>query len=88
MDVVQVSGTGEDFAGAWSFKGKLVDASNIQVGPALGPGEMKWDERVDFVVGGVVAFTPTAATKSAIDATSATAVTAVTAVTLENARKT
>ena len=49
---------------------------------------MKWDERVDFVVGGVVAFTPTAATKSAIDATNATAVTAVTAVTLENARKT
>ena len=37
VDVVQVSGTGEDFAGAWSFKGKLVDASNIQVGPALGP---------------------------------------------------
>ena len=53
-----------------------------------GPAGMKCDERVDFVVGGVVAFTPTAATKSAIDATSATAVTAVTAVTLENARKT
>jgi hypothetical protein len=88
VDIVQVSGTGEDFAGAWAFKGKLVDAANVQVGVAIGPGGMKWDERIDFVVGGVVAFTPTAATKSAIDAANAANADAVTAATLENARKT
>lgn len=88
VDVVQVSGTGDDFAGAWAFKGRLVDAANVQVGPFIGPGGMKWDKRIDFVVGGVVAFTPTAATKSAIDAANAKSAGGVTDANLANARKT
>ena len=88
MDLVQVSGTGEDFSGAWGFKGKLVDAANVQAGPWIGPGGMKWDERIDFVVGGVVAYTPSATTKQAIDAANSANGAAIAAATLDNERKT
>lgn len=88
IDMVQVSGSGEDFSGTWGFKGKLVDASNVQVGPFIGPGGMKWDERIDFVVGGVVAYTPNAATKKAIDVANASNTEAIAAATLKNERET
>ncbi len=86
IDLVQISGSGEDFAGVWAFKGKL-DAANIQVGPYIA-GVLRWNERIDFVVGGVVAFTATAAAKAAIDTANAANDAAKNDATLENARKT
>jgi hypothetical protein len=88
IDLVQVSGTGNDFSGTWTFKGKLVDVANIQAGPAIGPSGLKWDQRVDFVVGGVVAYTPSATKRKAIDDANAANAAAIAAATLDNERKT
>ena len=88
IDVFQVSGSGEDFSGAWAFKGKLLGSSNISVGPYIGPGGMKWDKTINFAVGGVVDFTPNAAKRKAIDDANAAKLTAGTAATMENERKT
>ena len=88
VDLVQVSGTGEDFAIVFPFKGRLIDANNISVGPAIGDYGYRWNHRIDFVVGGSVAYTPTAAVKQTIDAASAASKAAFDAATLENERKT
>jgi hypothetical protein len=66
VDVFQVSGTGEDFSGVWAFKGRLLGSSLISVGPYIAPGGMEWDETINFVVGGVVMFTPNAAKRKEI----------------------
>ena len=88
IDVVQVSGSGEDFAGTWAFRGRLVDSSNVSIGVVIGPGGLDWDERVDFVVGGTVAYTPAAATRQAIDTANKANAEAIAAATLANQRKT
>ena len=67
IDAFQVSGSGEDFSGAWAFKARLQGSSNVSVGPNLAPGGMKWDKTVNFVVGGVVRFTPDAVKRKSID---------------------
>lgn len=86
--VFQVSGSGEDFSGAWAFGGKVLGSSNISIGPAFGPGGMKWDETVNFVVGGVVEFTPSVAKRKTIDDANAAKVAAGDAANAENERKT
>src|SRR5439155_4325316 len=53
-----------------------------------GPGGMKWDERIDFVVGGVVAYQPTAAKRKEIDDANKSSAEANKAATNENDRKT
>ncbi|MEO7512427.1 MAG: peptidoglycan-binding protein [Gemmatimonadaceae bacterium] len=88
IDVFQVSGTGEDFSGVWAFKGKLLGTSLMSMGPYIGPGGMRWDETINFVVGGVVMFTPNAAKRKEIADANAARVKAGQTVTAENERKT
>lgn len=88
IDVFQVSGTGEDFSGVWAFKGKLLGTSLISVGPYIGPGGMRWDETINFVVGGVVMFTPNLTKRNEISDANAARVKAGQGVTAENERKT
>jgi hypothetical protein len=66
IDVFQVSATGEKFSGVWAFKGKLIGASKIQIGPFIESGGVAWDNVINFVVGGVVEFKPNDATLKAI----------------------
>ena len=66
IGVFQVSATGEDFSGVWGFKGKLIGKSKIALGPIIAAGGMAWDNVINFVVGGVVEFTPNDATKKAV----------------------
>jgi hypothetical protein len=89
IEVEQVSGQGEDFSGVWAFRGKLVDGGNhIAAGAIMPPGGMKWDQHVNFVVGGVVTFTPSATMRQDIDKANAAKLAAGTAATAENERKT
>lgn len=44
IGVFQVSGTGEDFHGAWAFKGKLIGKSEISIGPDCPPGGQRWNK--------------------------------------------
>jgi hypothetical protein len=88
IDVFQASGTGKDFSGVWAFKGKLHEASSISVGPSLGPEGLEWDETVNFVVGGVVMFTPNKEKRDAINAGNDALIAAGKAATAENERKT
>jgi hypothetical protein len=87
IDVFQVSAAGEDFEGVWAFRGKMLGASQISIGPWIASGGMEWDELINFVVGGVVIFKPDAATLKAIDTANAASVAAGIAATTENARK-
>lgn len=88
IGVYQVSGAGEDFQGVWGFKGKLIGTSQIAIGPFFESGSMKWDEIVNFVVGGVVEFTPNAATKKTIEDANNQKITDKTKATNENLRRT
>ena len=88
VDVFQVSGTGEDFSGVWGFKGKLNGSTSIAVGPWIGDGGLEWDETINFVVGGVVWFTPDAAKRKEIADANAAKNAAGKAATAENERKT
>jgi hypothetical protein len=88
VGVFQVSGSGEDFSGMWGFKGKLIGSSKISVGPWFGNGGMEWDETINFVVGGVVMFTPTDSKLKEINDANAAKNAAGKAATLENERKT
>jgi len=88
VDVFQVSGTGEDFSGVWAFKGKLNGVTSIAVGPWIGSGGLEWDETINFVVGGVVWFTPDATRRKEIADANAARRAAGQAATLENERKT
>ncbi len=57
-----VSYSGEDSENQrYRFRGKLVGGSQVRIGVVTGPGGIEWDERIDFVVGGAIAFKPTAA---------------------------
>lgn len=88
IDVFQASGTGEDFSGVWAFRAKFRSGSFISVGPFIGPDGLEWDETINFVVGGVVMFTPnTTKRKDIADANTARIKAGITA-TVENARKT
>ena len=87
IDVLQVSGTGEDFSGVWAFKGKLKGSSQISLGVYI-EGSLRWSETVNFVVGGAVMFTPNKDKKKEIaDANTAKNI-AGKAATAENERKT
>jgi hypothetical protein len=88
VDVFQVSGTGEDFSGTWAFKGKLAGTSLISVGPFIEGEGVEWDETINFVVGGVVMFTPTAAKKKEVHDANVASRAAGKAATAENERKT
>lgn len=88
IDVFQMSGSGEDFSGTWAFKGKILGTSYVSVGPWIGPGGMKWDETINFVVGGVVWFTPDAAKRKEIADANAARIAAGSAATAANERAT
>jgi hypothetical protein len=73
MDPVAVkviSYSGEDSENQmYAFSGKLINNdTQIQLGVVTGPGGIEWDERIDFVVGGAITYTATAAKKAEIDA--------------------
>lgn len=64
--------TGEDAGGQrWNFIGRLVGASQIQVGVIAAPGGLKFDERIDYMLVGELALVPTAAEKARIEAANA-----------------
>jgi len=88
IDVFQVSGSGEDFSGVWAFKGRLIGSSLISAGVWIAPGGMKWDETVNFVVGGAVMFTPNATKRKEIADANTAKNAAGKAATAENERKT
>jgi hypothetical protein len=88
IEVSQVSGTGEDFTGVWGFKGKLIGSSRISIGVWIGQGGLDWDKPVNFVVGGIVQFAPSATKRKEIADANSAKVTANQAATAENERKT
>ncbi|SRR6266404_482129 len=88
IDVFQVSGTGEDFSGVWAFKGKLIGSSFISVGPFIERDGVEWDETINFVVGGVVLFTPNPAKRKELSVANAARIAAGKTTTAENERKT
>lgn len=88
VSVSQLSGTGEGFSGVWAFRGRLVGTSEIEVGPYIPPSGTSWDEIINFVVGGVVEFTPDATTRKAIADANKKLDAAGTRATNENRRKT
>jgi hypothetical protein len=88
IGVGQISGSGEDFSGVWGFKGKLIGSSLMTIGPWTTPDGLEWDEVINFVVGGVVTFTPNATKRKAIDDANNAMIAAGKAATVENERKT
>ncbi|TQC42328.1 peptidoglycan-binding protein [Rhodococcus sp. WS4] len=68
--LTQISATGEDFTGTWAFGGRFTSTGQVEVG-VLAAGGLEWDKRVDFVVGGALKYTPTAAKKKEIEAANA-----------------
>lgn len=87
LEVYQVSGTGEDFSGVWAWKGRLLGSSLISLGPWI-ESTLEWDETVNFVVGGVVMFTPDAAKRKEVADANAANAAAGKATTADNDRKT
>src|SRR5206468_4078666 len=78
---------GENFSGVWAFKGKLKGSSQISLGVYI-EGSLRWSDTVNFVVGGIVMFTPNATKRKEIaDANTAKNV-AGKAANAENERKT
>ncbi len=54
--------SGEDSEGQrYAFTGRLTSSGQIEVGVVAGPGGIKWNKRVDYMLVGEVAFSPTAA---------------------------
>lgn len=89
VDIFQISGTGEDFHGTWAFKGRFINnSSQIWLGVDTGNHGIEWDERVDFVVGGALTYTPNAAKKAEIAAANKKITDAAGVTNAENIRKT
>lgn len=84
----QISGSGEDFTGTWAFGAQFTPAGQLSVGVITAPDGLDWDNRVDFVVGGALRYTATAAKKVEIDAANKAKKLAGEAATAENDRKT
>ena len=88
IDVFQVSGSGKDFSGVTLFKGMLTRTSaSISIGPVI-PDGFQWDNTIDWVVGGVVTYTPGADARNAVNAANAAKLVAGQAANAENERKT
>jgi hypothetical protein len=87
VDVAQISGSGEGFGGVWIFRGRI-SPTGIEVGPFIPPGGTSWDEIINFVVGGVVVFTPDDTTRKTFAAASAKAAADATKVNNDNLKKT
>lgn len=87
LPVGQISASGEDFTGSWAFGAQFTPTGQLSIGVLTAPGGLEWDERVDFVVGGALRYTPSAAKKSEIDTGNKAKIAAGEAVTRDNARK-
>ncbi len=89
MDLFQISGTGEDFHGVWAFRGRIINnGSQISFGVNTGNHSIEWDERIDFVLGGSLTYTPNAAKRAEIAAANKKINDAADAANNENDRKT
>jgi hypothetical protein len=88
VDVRQISGSGEDFHGAWAFEGRWAPSGELEIGVVTAPGGLTWDNRVDFVVGGALRYTATQPKKDEIDAANKAKKAAGDAASRENERKT
>jgi hypothetical protein len=86
--VAQISGSGEDFKGVWGFGAQFKPSGQLEVGVITAPDGMKWNKRIDFVVGGALRYTATLAKKTEIDAANNAKKLAGQAATIENDRKT
>jgi hypothetical protein len=87
VQLTQISASGEDFTGVWGFGGQFTPAGQLTVCVLTPPGGFRWTERVDFVVGGALRYTSTAAKKAEIDAANQAKKNAGVAATAENDRK-
>jgi hypothetical protein len=89
VDIKVVSYSGEDSENQmYLFAGKMAPSgATIDIGVVTGPDGIEWDERIDFVVGGVVVFTPNAATRAAVAAGNAAKLAAGKTADLENQRR-
>ena len=84
----QISGNGEDFTGVWAFGARFTSSGQLEIGVMTDSGGLEWDERVDFVVGGALKYTPTAAKRTEIDNANKAKATAASEASLANDRKT
>jgi hypothetical protein len=89
IEIRYVSHSGEDSQNQiYAFRGKFTpDWQQITIGVVTGPDGIEWDERIDFVVGGAITYTPTAASVAAIKAANDQRKAAATAVESENTKK-
>ena len=89
VEIKVISYSGEDSENQmYAFSGKLTsNNAEIQLGVVTGPGGIEWDERIDFVVGGVIIYTATEAKKAEINAANAAKLAAGKAADEENQRK-
>jgi hypothetical protein len=85
--MTQISGSGEDFTGAWAFGGRFTPGGAIEIGVITDSSGLEWDERVDFVVGGSLHYRPTAAKLAEIELMNKNNEAAKDKATAENARK-
>ena len=84
----QISASGEDFTGVWTFGARFTpDGRQLDVGVLMDQNGLLWDKRVDFVVGGALRYTATRPNVG-IDAANNAKKLAGQAATAENARKT
>ncbi|SCK55333.1 hypothetical protein VAR608DRAFT_5696 [Variovorax sp. HW608] len=88
VQVIQVSGSGEDFTGTWAFGGRWTAGGQLEIGVLTDNSGLSWNKRVDFVVGGSLRYIASAAKKAEIDAANNAKKAAGQAATLENDRKT
>ncbi|KTC84490.1 hypothetical protein [Legionella brunensis] len=89
INIRYVSHTGEDSENQiYAFNGKFTaDFSQIEIGVITGGDGIEWDERIDFVVGGTLNYTPTAAKLAEIKASNDAKKAAATEIELANAEK-
>lgn len=87
VEVFQLSGEGEGFGGVWDFRGRL-NSTGIEVGPYIPPTGTSWNKIINFVVGGVLNFTPDDKTRKDIAEANNKQVTDKTKANNDNKRKT
>jgi hypothetical protein len=89
VDIKVVSYGGEDSENQmYLFAGKMSPTgATIDIGVVTGPNGIEWDERIDFVVGGVVTYTASAAKRAEIQAANAAKLAAGETADAENQRR-
>jgi hypothetical protein len=88
IPATQISGSGDDFTGVWGFGARFTPVGQVEIGVITASDGMSWDNRVDFVVGTALKYTPTAAKKTEVATANAAKKAAGEAATAANERTT